>query len=112
MDVFRRFDADQDGHLTLAELSDGLVKAHSSLTPPQVSALFQHMNQKGGDRISFDVFSQDLQYCPVHTSTDPTPALSANPTRTMHVPCGCLSKPNNASSRSILPKSACVSLLS
>lgn len=107
MDVFRRFDADQDGLLSPFEFGDGVLSAGIDLNIDEVSILFDRLDRAGEGVIKPGDFCKGVRYRH-HRRTlsdsglERAAQLQAAPPMSPHRGCGCLDLPNNASAKTMM----------
>jgi calcium-binding protein CML len=56
MEIFKKFDVDNDGEITLAEFKNGMSKLNPSLSEKEVDANFKLMDADGDMQISYKEF--------------------------------------------------------
>jgi hypothetical protein len=68
-DVFRRFDTDHDGVLTLAEFKQAIAKYGFRLSDDEVMVIFRHFDGRGDGQISYN------EFCDVIVDEDVTTSM-------------------------------------
>jgi len=106
MDIFKRFDKDRDGYLTIQDLDDGLAATGMRLSDAELRALFDVLDDDRSGEVDFHEFRDGLQYhnLPISQQQQLLHHQSHSlPLKSSHAECGCLSHSSRQSAKTITP---------